>query len=618
MNKKENSELNINDIIACVKLVSLLLCCIIVFNHFTDGNKDIIEFETSYFNLRIVGMALLLIMLTYCLWVISSDNKFKTKHKRIICFIENIIFIFIFSVLILYSGANTSEYKFLYLFIIIAVTLQSGMREGMTIAIISSAIILMMDLIYLPGAKENINFENDLIIVGVFILTAWPLGYYVKAENERLNLKNIELETLNNELKIQDMKRKKMENILLKSENCYNLLIENAKGSIFIHRDDKLIFVNESAVKLIGVKDEKELTGENFLKLIKVEDNEEIEGIFSKIYDEKVNVLNFEGKVKKNNGEFVAVNITSTYITYEGKPAIVSILYDISSEKQIEQLKIDVEKNTVLLNETREFNKSITELFANISHELKTPLNVIYSAVQVLDLYKDSAIEYEKRKTKYLKVMKQNCYRLMRLINNFLDMTKLDSGFIKINMRNYDIVKVVEDITLSVASYIESKDVRLIFDTNIEEKIMSFDPDKVERIMLNLLSNAVKYSKPGGEIFVNFIDDVNKIYISVKDNGLGVPEDKIQMIFERFGQVDKTLQRVSEGTGIGLSLVKSFVEMHNGSIELKSELNVGSEFTIMLPAKIIPDVNECSDKGIHQTNIERIDIEFSDIYSDIS
>ena len=152
--------------------------------------------------------------------------------------------------------------------------------------------------------------------------------------------------------------------------------------------------------------------------------------------------------------------------------------------RSVEKLQLDVEKNLQLLNETIKLNKLITEVFTNISHELKTPLNVIYSAVQVLSMYNNTE-EFWNKKDEYLIVMKQNCYRLMRLINNFLDITKVDAGLLKPNMVEINIVSVIENIALSVASYVESKQIQLIFDTDVEEKIMPFDPDKIERIMLN-------------------------------------------------------------------------------------------------------------------------------------
>jgi signal transduction histidine kinase len=176
--------------------------------------------------------------------------------------------------------------------------------------------------------------------------------------------------------------------------------------------------------------------------------------------------------------------------------------------------------------------------------------------------------------------MKQNCYRLLRLINNLIDITKIDSGFINLNLQNKNIVEVIENVTLSTVEYVESKCRTIIFDTDVEEKIMAFDPEKIERIILNLISNAVKFTKPQDQIEINVYDKKENIIISVKDTGIGIPKEKQKIIFERFRQVSPLLNRTHEGSGIGLSLVKSLVEMHTGNkisvkrANMKKELNL--------------------------------------------
>ena len=213
--------------------------------------------------------------------------------------------------------------------------------------------------------------------------------------------------------------------------------------------------------------------------------------------------------------------------------------------------------------------------------------------------------------------MKQNCHRLLRLINNLIDITKIDSGYFDIDENNFDIVNIVENITLSVADYIENKGLTLIFDTFVEEKIIACDPEKIERIMLNLLSNAVKFTPVGGEILVAIKEwNRDNICISVKDTGKGIPKDKLDSIFERFVQVDKSLTRDNEGSGIGLSLVKLLVELHNGTISVQSKEGEGSEFIICLPCKLVDKVNyevtSCDSRG--ENIIEKISLEFADIY----
>ncbi|WP_423243339.1 MASE3 domain-containing sensor histidine kinase [Clostridium rectalis] len=604
----------IYNIICIVKLVSLLLSSVIIYNQFFTQNNIVFATKDGYFNEVAIALFTFVIALIYWIWSFFSIRIFESKHVKKIQMIENGVFILIFSSLIILSHTCVAQYKFLFLFIIITSTLQLGKKYGIIMSVISSIIILLIDLTCFPYEGINARFENDLILVGVFILTAWPLGHYVKIENENIEYKNLQLKELNSRLTKEDKRRKYMEDILLKNETCYNLLIKNSMDAIFVHRDGRLIFANESAANLLGFNDVDKLNGKWFSDFVPEEEKKVVGEKFEQIYDEKTTMSLFEEKIIKNNGQMAIMQNTSTYFIYEEQPTILSILHDITSEKQVEKLQKDVEKNIELLNETREVNKLITEFLSNISHELKTPLNVIYSAVQLLGLYNKSNKDTQsvEKQDKYLNVMKQNCYRLMRLINNLLDMTKLDSGFLKLNLSNYDIVSVIEDITLSVASYVESKGLNLTFDTDVEEKIMAFDGDKIERITLNLLSNAIKFTNSGGNIYVTVKDMGEYVTISVKDTGIGIPKDKLRLIFERFGQVNKTFRRDREGSGIGLYLVKSFVEMHGGEIYIKSELGQGSEFVLKLPAKSLEESEEHKN-SLYETSTESINMEFSDI-----
>jgi signal transduction histidine kinase len=232
------------------------------------------------------------------------------------------------------------------------------------------------------------------------------------------------------------------------------------------------------------------------------------------------------------------------------------------------------------------------------------------------NLQKNDSLENNKEINQYMHMIKQNSYRLVRLINNLIDITKIDAGYFHVDLKNWDIVKVVEDICISVAKYIEHRDIELTFDTEVEEKVIACDPDKVERIILNLLSNAVKFTPKGGHIYVNIYEKNHKVIIRVKDTGIGIPIEKKESVFEKFVQVDKTSTRNREGSGIGLSIVKSLVELHNGNIYLKSEPGAGSEFIIEIPDTIVEE------EGIMQENIyaegdrhvDKINIEFSDIY----
>ncbi|KOA19812.1 Non-motile and phage-resistance protein [Clostridium homopropionicum DSM 5847] len=420
---------------------------------------------------------------------------------------------------------------------------------------------------------------------------------------------------ISHDLDIADNKIKQFENIIFKNEQCYNFIMDNCDNAILGICENKFIFANERVVKLLGASNADDIVGLEINALIPEAVRHNSLKRINGVLERKEASPFMETKILRLDGQLLDVEILNCYFTYHGESAVLVMLRDISSKKQIAQLKNDIKEDKKIIKKANDLNKMLTEFFANISHELKTPLNVIFGAIQILLLPIDEPFNNsaELRRVKYLKVMKQNCFRLLRLVNNLIDLSKFDSGYFKLNLKNYNIVNVIEDITLSVADYIENKGIELIFDTDVEEKIMAIDVDKIERIILNLLSNAIKFTNEGGQILVSLWDVGESVIISVKDTGIGIPQDKLGIIFDRFGQVDKTLSRNREGSGIGLSLVKSIVDMHNGNIRVKSKFGEGSDFIIELPVRLT-EKEEISDNRLYESKVEKISIEFSDIY----
>lgn len=273
-----------------------------------------------------------------------------------------------------------------------------------------------------------------------------------------------------------------------------------------------------------------------------------------------------------------------------------------------------------MANNIEEYDNLKTQFLSNLSHEFKTPLNIILSSIQLVENMHLNIVPCTtyKNVSKYMVMMKQNSYRLLRLINNLIDITRIDTGFLKIHLGNHDIIEVIEEITMSVVSYAESRGINVIFDTEIEEKVIGCDPDSIERIILNLLSNSIKNTPSGGSIFVSVFDKEDKILISVKDTGIGIPSDKVDIIFDRFRQVDSSLHRACEGSGIGLSLVKALVvDGFKGNIYANSEIGKGTEIIIELPVFLVPEdeVTKTNNTKDSMERVQKINIEFSDIYN---
>lgn len=383
-----------------------------------------------------------------------------------------------------------------------------------------------------------------------------------------------------------------------KSKNDYETLIETLPLSILITKNNKIHFANQASLKLFNYETKSDIYDIKLSELLT---------------DSSTNYFNkrnefFETQFKTHDGSLFEGEVTSIDIAFNNLNCNMLIIKDISYKKKVREL------NRTLERKLEEENLR-TEFFSNISHELRTPINVIYSVLQLEDIYiKNKNIEAIE---KHHKTLKQNCLRLLRICNNLIDVTKIDAGYFKPNMAYINIVSLIENIVSSVALYTKSMNMNIIFDTEEEEIYSLYDNDLIERIILNLISNSIKYGSDNGNIWVNIGLDNNFVQIIFKDDGPGIPKEKCEDMFERFIQIDRSLNRSCEGSGLGLSLVKSLVELHNGSIELESDTGLGCKFTIMIPIVNCNDFESNSESNFFiedDSIIDKINIEFSDIY----
>lgn len=243
------------------------------------------------------------------------------------------------------------------------------------------------------------------------------------------------------------------------------------------------------------------------------------------------------------------------------------------------------EEKEKLYEEVIRYEKFRNTYLVNLSHELRTPLNVILSSEQLISSLNKSKNGVEKDNlNKYMKIIKRNSINLLEVINDLIDSSRIKSGAYNIKYSKADIVYLVEEIALSLKSYVEHNGIDLIIDPDIEEKIIDCDKVEIERCIINLISNAVKFSKSeGGTIFINIKEFESEVWIIVRDTGIGISEEHQNIIFDRFTQIETGISSKHFSSGIGLTLVKDIVDLHKGSISLKSELGVGSEFVIKLP-----------------------------------
>lgn len=249
-------------------------------------------------------------------------------------------------------------------------------------------------------------------------------------------------------------------------------------------------------------------------------------------------------------------------------------------------------KKEFLLEQEREQAQRIHELdmmkikfFTNVSHEFRTPLSLIISPLD--KLINQTSDESKKAQ---MQMIQRNSKRLLNMVNQLLDFRRLEVKELKLQPTYTDIVSFVRDLAYSFSDIADKKNIKLEFITDLQELIISFDNDKIERIMFNLLSNAFKFTLEGGHVSIDLtINTINNKYenliLEVADNGIGIELEKQEIIFERFFQNDVPGSVINQGSGIGLAITKEFVKLHGGDITVTSSINQGSAFKVSIPIK---------------------------------
>lgn len=381
----------------------------------------------------------------------------------------------------------------------------------------------------------------------------------------------------------------------------YEQLLKNMPGGILICSKGKIMFANNKALELFNLKSDEKLIDKTILDLVYEPEREKYTDILKSLNQSDNNKKIIYTKFSYNGVVFDAEEIRF-YENVHERIFQVSIINNREDKIKLENAEKELELRDVM-------EKARDEVLSNISHEFKTPVNVIYSTVQIQDLNLQkgnygSILEFNK-------IIKKNCNRLIRLINNFIDSTKLENNKLEFNLKCVNIVAIVEDITISVVNFAKSKNINIIFDTEEEELYCDIDVEQLERIILNILSNAIKYNKVNGNIDVVVKDKNEEVHVEVSDTGIGISKDKIDMIFDRFERFDNKNAAIKEGSGIGLSIVKKLVDALDGKIEIESEVDKGT--TVRLIFKKSNSQNNLDQIYDIQHLEEKVNLEMSDI-----
>jgi signal transduction histidine kinase/ligand-binding sensor domain-containing protein/AraC-like DNA-binding protein len=265
---------------------------------------------------------------------------------------------------------------------------------------------------------------------------------------------------------------------------------------------------------------------------------------------------------------------------------VVSGIVYLVWRMQLKRVKIrhDYEMRNLEAEKLQELDEMKTHFFTNISHEFRTPLTLIQGpAKQILELSTDNRVSEKAR------LIHRSAKKLNRLANQLLDISRIESGKMKLKVYEQDLIPVIRELVASFHPFAEKKQISLKFVSEYQKMLLFFDRDKVDKILNNLLSNALKFTPQGGSVKLSLGiksegNEKDFIWVSVIDNGIGIPREQLSKIFDRFYQVDNRLSKEYEGTGIGLSLTKELVELHKGKISIESREGQGSVFTVFLPA----------------------------------
>ena len=231
--------------------------------------------------------------------------------------------------------------------------------------------------------------------------------------------------------------------------------------------------------------------------------------------------------------------------------------------------------------EAQAADRAKTEFLANMSHELRTPLNAIIGFSEMMTLLGNEA---KSKFLEYARDISASGHHLLELINDILDLAKIEAGKLELDEQNIDVEKVIDACLTIIKERAQERNLELSYHVSRDLPLLCADERKLKQILINLLSNAVKFTPAGGKVTLKaFVDQDQSFVFSIEDTGIGIAESDINKALAPFEQVDSTLERKFEGTGLGLPLTKALIELHDGSIAINSRVGEGTRVLVRFP-----------------------------------
>ncbi len=371
--------------------------------------------------------------------------------------------------------------------------------------------------------------------------------------------------------------QKKLLEELRSKEERFRKLANLLPQTIFeMNLEGKLTFVNQKAFSYFGYEQEDFDRGLMALDMVVPEDRERAWKEVEMVIKEQKNSYYETMAIRKDGTRFPILSHTSPIFSENNVVGVRGIIIDITERKKAEQEMLKAKEHA------EEMNRLKSKFLANMSHELRTPLNSVLGFCQIIkrfDMSKNEIFEY-------LELINNSAAHLLMLINDLLDISMIESGKSKVERRMFPIRKLLDEINLYFAAQVEKKDIsiNIILDDKVERNIFS-DYTKIKQILINLVGNSIKFTEKG-YITIDVRNEVGKerqekkyLRFRVSDTGIGIPQSKLDIIFEAFTQVDGSFSRKYGGSGLGLAISKSLVKLLGGNISVESNLGKGTTFT---------------------------------------